>query len=369
MVVSFLAFCAGLGALWFIGLQLFAIQHVCLYCMLAHGGGLGLAALAWWLKPTNRVIQLRLIAGAVLSLMTLVVLQTIGSTPTGFSVIEHAPPAPDSSQASDSLPLQEGGAEMDGGEQQLFEAPVREASEPQASLIDAMWPKQAKQLESVAVAVFLPLGFFMGQVGETSSPQSVGERENRTVRILGNVQLDTRSWPLVGSPEADFVLVELFDYTCSHCQQTHAAIQDMRRKYGQRLAVMTLPVPLNSNCNAAVQVTHASHREACELAQLAVGVWLTDSQQFEAFHDYLFATKPSLAQAKQKASASVDSQRFEEILAGTLAKQYVERTVALFQKAGAGTIPKLLFPTSTVVGAVDSSAALDKILQERLFSK
>ena len=42
---------AGLAAVWFVSLQIFAIGHFCSYCLAAHGCGLLVAALILWKRP------------------------------------------------------------------------------------------------------------------------------------------------------------------------------------------------------------------------------------------------------------------------------------------------------------------------------
>jgi len=96
------------------------------------------------------------------------------------------------------------------------------------------------------------------------------------------------------------VFVELFDYTCPHCQRTHEAIQGAKTKLGDRLAIISLPLPLDGKCNPTV---------------------------------------PS---------------------------DYISKNVALYRAAGEGGIPKLMFPQTTINGAVESSETLINLLETHL---
>ncbi|WP_372723135.1 DsbA family protein, partial [Novipirellula sp.] len=190
--------------------------------------------------------------------------------------------------------------------------------------------------------------------------------ERRTASILGGLKLDTRQWPLIGKPDAELVFVELFDYTCPHCQRTHAALSQAKARYGDRLAVIVLPVPLDRACNPTVKQTGAAHAEACELARLAISVWVVDPTAFPKFHDYVFESKPNYAAALQRASQMVDSEKLRETMSGSIPSDYIAKHVALYKRAGEGAIPKLMFPTSTTVGEVASGERLIQLISQHL---
>lgn len=50
-IVTVGAMAAGLAAVWFIGLQVFALQHLCVYCLAAHLCGLALCLAIVWKRP------------------------------------------------------------------------------------------------------------------------------------------------------------------------------------------------------------------------------------------------------------------------------------------------------------------------------
>jgi len=68
----------------------------------------------------------------------------------------------------------------------------------------------------------------------------------------GQVSLDIRHWPLLGKPDAKYVFVEMFDYTCPYCRATHQAVRGAIEHLGDDLAIIALPVPLDSACNRTV---------------------------------------------------------------------------------------------------------------------
>ncbi len=54
------AFSAGMAALWFIGIQVFALGHLCIYCIAAHTCGLVLAGLIAYHQPWAGTLLLAL---------------------------------------------------------------------------------------------------------------------------------------------------------------------------------------------------------------------------------------------------------------------------------------------------------------------
>src|SRR3569833_2402530 len=73
-----------------------------------------------------------------------------------------------------------------------------------------------------------------------------GESQNSSVDI------DAHAAPMVGSPDAQYVVTMLFDYKCPHCQQLHFMLGEVVRRYGGKLAFVLCPAPLNRECNPYV---------------------------------------------------------------------------------------------------------------------
>ncbi|MCP4173502.1 MAG: thioredoxin domain-containing protein [Fuerstiella sp.] len=192
--------------------------------------------------------------------------------------------------------------------------------------------------------------------------------EPRLVSVSGNkFRLNSRHWPLLGNPDARYIFVEMFDYTCPHCRKTQRAIDGAFKEYGDDLAVIALPVPLDGSCNDTVQGTSSSHANACELARISVAVWRVDQSKFKDFHDWLFASsRRSSASSRQKAEQLVGRTELDAELAKPHAAEYIKRHVDLYKKVGRGSVPKLMFPKSTITGAVSSSRTLCRAIEREL---
>ncbi len=181
----------------------------------------------------------------------------------------------------------------------------------------------------------------------------------------GQISLDIRHWPLLGKPDAKYVFVEMFDYTCPYCRATHQAVRGAMEHFGDDLAIIALPVPLDSACNRTVGYTAPEHAEACEIAKIAVAVWRCSRRQFPPFHSWLFEQARTAAEARQHAAELVGEKALQEELALPHAGNYIAKHVELYERVGSGSLPKILFPRSTVSGSVESASTLiDMITRE-----
>ena len=190
--------------------------------------------------------------------------------------------------------------------------------------------------------------------------------ERRIVRIIGDVKLDVRQWPLVGSPDAKYVFVEMFDYTCPHCRDMHHAVEEAFEKYGDNLAVITLAVPLSTECNNQIGRTKPPHRESCELANLAVAVWKLKPEKHREYHGWLLGAGRSrtAAEARTQALKIVDEDKLQTLLKKGLPQKFIASHVKLYARAGRGSIPKVLFPNVTLTGNVGSERLIATIERE-----
>lgn len=214
------------------------------------------------------------------------------------------------------------------------------------------------------------------QKSKTSATRSKdSEKEKKTVkkkpkrRIVsiqgGKVRLDVRSWPLIGSPGAKYVFVEMFDYTCPHCRKTHKSIDGARKRYGEDLAILALPVPLNQRCHAGAG-NNPLHAEACDLAKIAIAVWRVSPAKFEEFHGWLFQQHRTARDARRKAEQTVGKEKLAKELRLPYADRYIASHVKIYRKVNGGNVPKILFPRSTVVGDPGSASILCGMIEREL---
>lgn len=132
-----------------------------------------------------------------------------------------------------------------------------------------------------------------------------------------DVKIDPHKAPLLGSPDADHFLFFWLDYTDPSCREINGRLLEVASHYGNRLAVVPIPYPLDGKCNPHLmfQSTAAANAKSCEYARLALGVWKADPKAFEAFHHWLFEspTVPSLEEALTRARSLVDLDALDNV--------------------------------------------------------
>ena len=225
----------------------------------------------------------------------------------------------------------------------------------------------------VPIATYSPLP----QESQTIAVTQVSNNEqkesepapNRIVTYPGvRANLKVNHWPIIGKVDADQVVICLFDYTCSHCRSMSHHLDVARQRFGSQLAVVVLPVPLDNECNPTVATTAAGHQEACELSRLALAVWRLNPDVFPAFHTYLFSENRTrtYGEAYAQAQTMVDAAALTNMVNGPLVSKFIDKHVKLYQRAGEGTLPKVLTEKMTIRGDMSNADELCGVLQSQL---
>ncbi len=379
MAIATLGLSAGLAALWFISLQVFAIGHYCPWCLTAHACGLAIATALLVRRPFGWKPASSLATVAAGGLAVMITVQFTSPEPPKFEEVRHemiVKPGQPTSVVPGDTPVFGAPVEEESRE---FEPPVFDPP------FDASVPRELNRMQAAisglgAMAVLLRPGLMTTLTSVSTLPQDsddppaddssqpqTANPERRLISISGGtVQLDVRQWPLIGKPDAQYVFVEMFDYACPHCRNTHRAIDEACRTLGDELAIIVLPVPLNRNCNDAVARTDAKFTESCDMARLAVACWRVNPEGFQKFHAWMFeGNTPSYAAAKRRAEELVGKESIDSELARKAPGQYVAKHVELYKMVGQGNVPKLLFPGTSIVGEYTSGSSLvDKIRRE-----
>ncbi|HQX49441.1 MAG TPA: vitamin K epoxide reductase family protein [Planctomycetaceae bacterium] len=412
---------AGLSALWFIALQVFVVEHLCSYCLVVHSCGILLAAVVLSSRLCPRTLKLKSAAVSVLGVSALIGIQVATPKADQFEIVRYDELTP-TTPAAAAIATNKNGAEEFTAPGDVFEPPG-EAFEPPVEVFEAPLaddgsagsletetptarngtdtkeakPSDTKPAVASSLLFILPTRILRlvellcagiqppesATVQEQASdakpanesassdkpaePEAAKTPERRLLAFAGNrFTLDVKQWPLLGKPDAKYVFVEMYDYTCPHCRNTHQAITGAMKQYGDNLAILALPVPLDANCNPTVNSTGGGHAEACELARIAVAVWRIDPAKFREFHDWMFAGTRSAFAARQHAETLVDKDKLKKELSSDIPSQYISRHVKLYERVGSGQVPKLIFPAVTLNGEVNSSASLCSTIEREL---
>ncbi|MBI4324949.1 MAG: thioredoxin domain-containing protein [Chloroflexi bacterium] len=300
------------AASWFISLQFVVLKSVCPFCMTVHCCGLSAVALLLWRAPISQ---------------------------------PQTKPGP--SEASPAIP-----------------------------------PRRAIQLCLLGIiGLFILLGGQVWlekprhQVTSLAADAQVQPQSstNRALQIHdGKFQLRVRDLPIIGAPEATHLMVSLFDYTCHHCRGLHGLLLAAQRQFSNQLAIISLPMPLEGNCNHLVKRTPRAHVNACQYARLGLAVWRADRKAFPRFDQWMFET-PSprpVEETKRYAAQLVGQEKLDQALADEWVNRQIQMDVAIYEtnsrKITNGLMPQLVIGSAISVGPIDKMEDLNRLLRENL---
>lgn len=341
---------AVLGAvLWFVTLQLAVIKAVCPYCMAAHFCGALAAVLIlvaapigepqgkpWqvakqvFLQP-SAAWKLALAAGAGVAVL---IAGQVWYQPKLFTV------AAAGTAALAANPTASG-----------FDPSGSPTSLPPAVATNAILQQPgARQPEPTEPAVTPP------------------NLPPRIYPIYGGILLNLREVPLIGSPDAPYVMVSLFDYSCHHCRLMHGHLMQVHRSVGNQLAIINLPVPLSPACNFTVQRTHPDHVHACDYARIGLAVWRTNRGAMGRFDDWIFTPEkpPAPAEVRAFAEQLVGSNALHQALNDRWIDRQLEQGVSLYATnylhLQQSSMPQLIIGSNLVTGVLRGPEDLYPIL-------
>jgi uncharacterized membrane protein len=188
--------------------------------------------------------------------------------------------------------------------------------------------------------------------------------------------IDYRNVPLIGSPDAPFVVTLLFDYQCSHCQKIHFMLDEAIRISKDRVAFALFPAPLDKECNPYIPENTGAFKNSCELARIGLAVWIADRKSFQVFEDWMFTFESgnewhprSLQSTRAKAIELVGQAKFDAAMDDPLVGQFLQTSMRIYGQTlqnGIGGIPKMIFGSRWVIPEPDDAHDLIRILLERL---
>ena len=176
---------------------------------------------------------------------------------------------------------------------------------------------------------------------------------------LGMFQFDLREVPLIGSSEAPYALLSLFDYSCHHCRQMHPYLVNAQRTFADKLAIVNLPMPLDSACNYTVRRTPRAHTNACRYAHLGLAVWRADQSKHHEFDEFIFTGEnpPPIEAAIQKARELIGPEGYDKAVSDPWVVQTMQRSISVYATnylhVHNGNMPQIMIHTNLTAGTVE----------------
>jgi uncharacterized membrane protein len=348
-VLQFCSMMAAGAALWFTALQALVIRRFCRYCIFTHTCALLAAILVLREGTPSTGVWLAAVAALVLFAMGQVIIEPrlYSITQAAADVPSSIEPAPDAdSPVSRSVPQELAGPAVSRSLDQAATSERHDALAPQSALPAAVQTLTAPPHAASAPAIPRRL-------------HAVGQK----------ISLSPHLWPILGNRDARHIIIDQFDYTCHYCRDLHKYLLRAAARVPAELAILMMPVPMESACNPSVKVTPQEHRNACIYTRYALAVFKATPEAFAEFDEWLFEpVRPHpLDDVKLKAQLTVGS---DGILADALNDPWLTRrlneAISIYDAVGQGQIPKLLFDKAVLSGPVPSYEELLKILKQTL---
>jgi uncharacterized membrane protein len=412
-----LAVSTGAAACWFIALQVLVLRSFCIYCIADHVCGILLAAFLFWQSParwrssrSGRMRDPMIIKPhmswtlALLGLAGPAVLvggQVLFPGP-GLQLTEYADSSPKSAQndkirnyppdsifsKNDTRPSSSGTSEESKSTFKEKPGPKLEPPVPNPKGLDSQNPANsspAKASDSgpTKAQPTIPNAKPVPQTYDPKlpakglvSPETPNKPIERPVaqRLLpvlnGKENVDVYQHPRLGNPQAAYVIVEIYDYSCPHCRLLYPVLEEARKHFGDQFAIVLLPCPLNKDCNKYVKNPHYGAEDACHYARFALALWRVNPEAFEKFHAWMFAepTKfpPSAQAAKERAEELIGAEALRNALADDAIGRQIEENGRMWALDGNKTLPKLLSKQYTITGEAHSAQELFQSLEKAL---
>ena len=182
------------------------------------------------------------------------------------------------------------------------------------------------------------------EVGAAGPYEEPGPADRVVALAGGQFKLNTTQHPLIGSPTAKHVIIEVVDYSCPRCRLTQNKLKEVMPLLGEDYALMVMTFPLNSECNPHIDYDDERHKDACFYSKLALSLWMVDASKYEAFHHFLFDNQDDMTRDKALAEAHdlVSRARLEGMRVDERIDKLLRRDIELASRLGVQQLPGIL---------------------------
>jgi uncharacterized membrane protein len=343
MAIIGLSVIVAAAAVWFVGLQMFVIEAFCKYCLAAHACGFAAAVLCLKHVP--------LAADADMPIWS--------NNPEESGVPRKAIPVLVTTGLAGALVLV-GGQLLVQKERNV----VKVFPAPSTNTLQVAAARSVARTNSAAALVPSPIPSYSPNA-RLVGPRRLSIYGSRFLLPLDNV-------PMIGSPGASNVIVNLFDYNCHHCRQLHPILVETQRRLGDRLGIVCLPMPMDSQCNPFVPAGHATFTNSCDYARLGLAVWQANRATYPGFENWMLSSRdpPPVDQAKAYAAQLVGANELQSALTNEWIQQQILMACELhqtnWQAAGGMAMPQLIIGPVISVGPLNSPNHLLVLLEKYL---
>ncbi len=298
------------AAAWFIVILLLVVKKLCLYCLIVHTCGLTLAAIV----------------------LTTVLQRTSKSKEAWLAGL------------------------------------ASRSGKTAAAQGDTVMPSVENVVSAAKMAVVVMVVLITAQLLFPGKKYRIEQLGDGPTIVGGQLHMEIANHPVLGRPDAPHMVVKLFDYTCRHCRVLHRHLEEARRRYGDRLVVVLIPVPINTDCNEFARSTHPDQENACEYTRAALAVWLFAPSEFESYHMWLFEEirPPLVSTAQRRAAELIGRVSLDDVDVEEAVEQRLGQYTRLYDQCGGASVPKMLLGNRVVTGEGADAEEICELLERLL---
>lgn len=188
-------------------------------------------------------------------------------------------------------------------------------------------------------------------------------------------KIDVADAPVIGKPDARFVVTLMFDYQCSHCMKIHGILDETIENFDGDLAFVLCPTPLSPECNRYLPMTEKDlFAGSCDLTRIALAVWRCDRDAFYEFDKWLFSGSDSqggwyprtVDDAKAEAARMVGSDALNKSLSDLWIMDYMSECFNLFGRttnSSSSGIPRMIYGSRWLIPEATDAEELSEVLK------
>ncbi len=197
---------------------------------------------------------------------------------------------------------------------------------------------------------------------------SLGVEPREISLFKGKIKVQAHEQLLLGSLEAEHLLVEFFDYSCPHCRSMHGRLKSAQVRYGKKaLGILLVPIPLHSACNKYVQA-HLAVQDyaACKISQLAWSVWNEKKELFPEFHSWLMETEKTRGEkeATEYVKKLIGEEALERQRKDWKVNEQMMRSVNWYGEVGGGDLPQIFLGKTRILGDMGETVLFQRLEKE-----
>jgi protein-disulfide isomerase len=170
-----------------------------------------------------------------------------------------------------------------------------------------------------------------------------------------SAQVEVGNAPFVGGADAKVEIVEFSDFQCPFCARATDIINDLKKKYGNKIKVAfkQFPLPFHNQARGAAVAALCANEQGVNY--------------FWKMHDAMFADQAKLAPEGLKATAKtigLNTAKFNECLDSNRFADQIEKDIDQGQKVGVKSTPTFFVNGQLIAGAQPLEVFVELIEEE-----